>query len=242
MAAQIIPMPRDEAAHRWRRAYRDAHPARGRCRWFQLERWQDAATRDRLAKAATIRKGVETRRRQRIVMQTEARVCVPFPDTRRMALRRKAWRDAIRIMEYIGGKKVTLGGPATISGPLLLRWWGKGKARKTLYEDFERLMPLHLAEDDEGVDPRHVLSERPFAFSLWTAVLLARAGCTWEELCVPYEPYTDHPIPWLVEVRELSIGDAIEHCRQWTPEACYARDRERNPGYMGMRQRPSDVG
>lgn len=220
MAAQIIPMPNDDSAWLWRRAYRATHPPQP-CRPYRLHLWQSAETNARVSKLLSIRKGIETRRLQRLVKQTEARVCRPFPDTRRMATRRRAWRTAAYIMKYIGGVEPKIGGPKILEGPIWTRVWLNGKWRKASYPWV--LMPLHLAEEDEGADPRAVFSEGPTPFSYWTAVLLARAGCTWEDMCVPYEPYYDDPIPWLVEVRALSFGEAIQHCRYWA--AVGAADR-----------------
>lgn len=212
MTAEILPLPNDDTSWLWRRAYRVAHPLQP-CRLYRLRLWQSTEAKARLDKLQSIRKGVETRRLQRLVKQTEARVCRPFPDTRRMALRRKAWRDAALIMKYLGGVEPKIGGPRTLEGPIWTRVWRNGQWLKGFYPWIP--MPLHLAEEDEGADPRKVFSARPDPFSFWTAVLLARAGCTWEDMCVPYEPYINDAIPWLVEVRELSFGEAIQHCRYW---------------------------
>lgn len=210
--AKVIPIPNDDAAWGWRRAYRAAHPLRP-CRAYLLCWWQSVETRARVDKLTSIRKGVETRRLQRLVKQTEARVCRPFPDTRRMALRRRAWREAVYIMKRIGGVEPKIGGGKILEGPIWTRVWLNGKWRKACYPWV--LMPLHLVKEGDGTDPRTVFSERPDPFSFWTAVLLARAGCTWGDLCVPYDPYYNDPIPWLVEVRALTFGEAIQHCRRW---------------------------
>jgi hypothetical protein len=152
--AQVIRMPNDAAAWLWRRAYRAANPGRG-CRLYHLALRQSTATKARVQRLLSIRKGVETRRLQRLVKETAARVCRPFPDTRRMALRRKAWRDAVLIMKYIGGVEPKLGGPAIIEGPIPARVWTGNKWRGSSHSVF-RVPVFVLAVDGGAPRPRRV--------------------------------------------------------------------------------------